>query len=47
MFEVEIIKLNKKDELDQKEQELIEEYNAFNSGYNSTNGNNSKIIGKI
>jgi hypothetical protein len=39
LFEVKIIKLETKDELDKKEQELIEEYDSFNSGYNGTNGN--------
>lgn len=39
LFEVRIIRLNTKDELDKKEKELIEAYDAFNSGYNETNGN--------
>lgn len=40
LFEVRIIRLNTKDEMDQKEKELIEEYDSFNNGYNGTNGNN-------
>ena len=40
MFEVRIIRLTTKDELDQKEKDLIEEYDSFNNGYNGTNGNN-------
>lgn len=39
LFEVRIIRLNTKDELDRKEKELIEEYDAFNNGYNGTSGN--------
>ena len=39
MFEVRIIRLETKDELDRKENELIEEYDSFNTGYNGTNGN--------
>ena len=40
IFEVKIIQLQTKDELDAKEKELIEEYDSFNSGYNGTSGNN-------
>jgi hypothetical protein len=39
IFEVKIIRLTTKDELDRTEKELIEEYDAFNSGYNGTSGN--------
>lgn len=39
LFEVRIIKLSTKDELDRVEKELIESYDAFKSGYNGTNGN--------
>jgi len=39
LFEVKIIKLNTKDELDRTEAELIEEYDSFNNGYNGTAGN--------
>lgn len=39
LFEVRIIRLNTKDELDKKEKELIEEYDAFGAGYNGTSGN--------
>lgn len=39
LFEVKIIRLNTKDELDATEKMLIEEYDSFNNGYNGTNGN--------
>lgn len=39
LFEVKIIRLTTKDELDKKEKELIEEYDSFVNGYNSTSGN--------
>ena len=39
LFEVKIIPCETKDELDQTERRLIEEYDAFNSGYNGTAGN--------
>lgn len=39
LFEVRIIRLDTKDELDKKEKELIEEYDSFTNGYNATNGN--------
>ena len=39
IFEVKIIPLNTKDELDAKEKELIELYDSFYNGYNGTNGN--------
>ena len=40
IFEVKIIKLSTKDELDSVEKDLIEQYDAFAHGYNGTNGNN-------
>lgn len=39
LFEFKIIRCETKDELDSTEKHLIEEYDAFNSGYNSTKGN--------
>lgn len=39
LFEVKIIRLKTKDELDRTEKELIEEYDSFNNGYNGTSGN--------
>ena len=39
LFEVKIIPLDTKDELDAMEKELIEEYDSFNNGYNGTAGN--------
>ena len=39
IFEVKIIRLETKDELDRTEKELIEEYDSFNNGYNGTSGN--------
>ena len=39
LFEVKIIPLETKDELDQKEKDLIEEYDSFTNGYNGTSGN--------
>ena len=39
LFEVKIIPCKTKDELDRTEKQLIEDYDAFNSGYNGTNGN--------
>ena len=39
LFEVKIIPCTTKDELDKTERDLIEEYDAFSSGYNGTNGN--------
>lgn len=39
LFEVKIIPCETKDELDKTERNLIEEYEAFSSGYNGTNGN--------
>lgn len=40
LFEVKIIKCSTKDELDRTEKQLIEDYDAFRSGYNGTAGNN-------
>ena len=40
LFEVRIIRLKTKDELDRTEKDLIEQYDAFTHGYNSTGGNN-------
>ena len=40
LFEVKIIQLNTKDELDSTEKQLIEEYDSFTNGYNGTSGNN-------
>lgn len=40
LFEVKIISCQTKDELDQMEKQLISKYNAFERGYNGTNGNN-------
>lgn len=39
LFEVKIIPLQTKDELDFNEKTLIEKYDAFTKGYNGTNGN--------
>lgn len=39
LFEVKIIPLETKDELDKKEKELIEIYQSFELGYNKTSGN--------
>ena len=39
LFEVKIIKCETKDALDQTERNLIEEYQAFKTGYNGTAGN--------
>lgn len=39
LFSVKILKLTTKDELDRKERELIDFYDARNTGYNGTNGN--------
>jgi len=39
IFEVKIIRLETKDELDATEKALIEEYDSFNNGYNGTSGN--------
>lgn len=39
IFEVKIIRLETKDELDSTEKELIEEYDSFYNGYNGTSGN--------
>jgi hypothetical protein len=39
MFEVMIIPLETKNELDDTERNLIAQYNAFDAGYNGTNGN--------
>lgn len=39
LFELKIIPCETKDELDETERLLIEQYDAFNSGYNGTNGN--------
>ena len=39
LFEVKVIKCQTKDELDKTEKELIEVYDSFNNGYNSTSGN--------
>lgn len=39
LFEVKIIELQTKDELDRTEKELIEQYDCFTSGYNGTHGN--------
>lgn len=39
LFYFKIIPLHDKGELDEVEKELIEEYDAFNSGYNGTSGN--------
>ncbi len=40
LFEIKIIELATKDELDAVEKELIEEYDAYRNGYNGTQGNN-------
>ncbi|MGN0536985.1 MAG: GIY-YIG nuclease family protein [Acutalibacteraceae bacterium] len=40
LFEVKIIPCETKDELDRTEKYLIEKYDAWNSGYNRTSGNN-------
>lgn len=39
LFEVKILPCATKDDLDRTEKQLIEKYDAFNSGYNGTNGN--------
>lgn len=39
LFEVKILPRTTKDELDSTERQLIEDYDAYNSGYNGTNGN--------
>lgn len=39
LFEVKIIKCKTKDELDKTEKKLIFDYDALNTGYNSTSGN--------
>ncbi len=39
LFEVKIIELQTKDELDRTEKDLIEQYDCFYSGYNGTHGN--------
>ena len=39
LFEFKIFKLDTKDEMDQKEAELIEQYDAYTRGYNGTHGN--------
>lgn len=39
LFEIKIIECTTKDELDKKEKELIELYEAFEKGYNGTKGN--------
>lgn len=39
LFEVKIIRCATKDELDSMEKSLIEEYDAWNNGYNGTSGN--------
>lgn len=39
MFEIKIIELETKDAMDEREKELILQYDSFNSGYNRTNGN--------
>ncbi len=39
IFEIKIIKCLTKDELDRTEKRLINEYDAWNSGYNGTSGN--------
>ncbi len=39
MFELKIIPCETKDELDKTEKELIEQYDAYNKGYNRTSGN--------
>lgn len=39
LFEIKVIELQTKDELDQTEKELIEEYDAYRTGYNGTQGN--------
>ena len=39
LFEIKIISLNTKDELDRVEKEMIEKYDSFKSGYNKTSGN--------
>lgn len=39
LFEFMIIPCETKDELDKKEKDLIEEYEAFTKGYNGTSGN--------
>lgn len=40
LFEVRIVQLSTKDEMDDTEKELIAEYDAYINGYNSTSGNN-------
>lgn len=40
LFEVKIIPCDTKDELDAMERKLIEQYDAWGSGYNGTSGNN-------
>lgn len=39
LFEIKIIPCETKDELDRTEKQLIEDYDAFNNGYNGTSGN--------
>ena len=39
LFEVRIVRCKTKDELDETEKSLIEEYDAWTSGYNRTSGN--------
>jgi len=39
LFEFKIEELNTKDELDNRERQLIAEYGSFNTGYNGTSGN--------
>ena len=39
LFEVKIIPLETKNELDRTEKELIEQYDSWNNGYNGTSGN--------
>ena len=39
LFEFKIEEIETKDELDNREKELIFEYDAFNTGYNKTSGN--------
>lgn len=39
LFEVKIIRLNTKDELDKMEKQMIADYDSWNNGYNRTSGN--------
>jgi hypothetical protein len=39
LFKIKIIECETKDELDRTEKQLIEDYDAWNNGYNGTSGN--------